>query len=163
MAADGRVLVEFARRRRMVLCGAAVTSLTAVAVSFLVALLGHPVLRSSMWDGGGVVGWACAIVLSFCFMAAVVLVHAHCLMDRGWFWPGWAAGLVYTSVLVAGFDAQQSPTIVRCFSLYMTSIPFQLALLARRLSARVPARPLGPGHRAGDEAAPAVERRLSTR
>ena len=119
--------------KRLILGGAAVSAAAGVGVSFLVGLLGHPVLRVLIGDG--VIGWTCALVLSFCFMVAVLLVQGHCLLNRSWFWPGWVAGLVYAMVLAAGFGTQESPMAVRLFSLYVTSIPFQLAVLTRRLSA----------------------------
>jgi hypothetical protein len=128
-------VVDFSMRKRLLLGGAAASAAVGVGVSFLVGLLGHPVL----WElvGDGVVGWTCALVLSFCFMVAVLLMQGHCLLNRSWFWPGWVAGLVYVMVLAAGFGVQESPIAVRLFSLYMTSIPFQLAVLTRRLSASV--------------------------
>lgn len=147
--------------KRLVLGGAAVSAAVGVGVSFLVGLLGHPVLW--MLIGGGAIGWTCALVLSFCFMVAVLLVQGHCLLNRSWFWPGWVAGLVYAMVLAAGFAAQESPMAVRFFSLYMTSIPFQLAVLTRRLSASASVTAFVSERPAGGDALYSVERRLSTR
>jgi hypothetical protein len=155
--------VDFSMSKRLVLGGAAASASAGLGVSFLVGLLGHPVLRMLIQDGKGVIGWTCALVLSFCFMVAVLLVQGHCLLNRSWFWPGWVAGLVYALVLAAGFGVQESPLAVRLFSLYMTSIPFQLAVLTRHLSARVPVTVPAAEHPAGGDTLYGVERRLSTR
>src|SRR4051812_49428814 len=77
--------VEFSMSRRLILGGAVMSALAGVVVSFLVGVLGHPVLRGLIQDGDGVIGWTCALVLSFCFMAAVLLVQGHCLLKRSWF------------------------------------------------------------------------------
>src|SRR5689334_13434895 len=129
--------------KRLVLGGATASAAAGLGVSFLVGLLGHPVQRALIGDG--VIGWTCALVPPFCFMAAVLLVQGHCLLNRSWFWPGWVAGLVYAAVLAAGFSTQDSPMVVRIFSLYVTSIPFQLAVLTRRLAASVPDEEVVPG------------------
>jgi len=147
----------------MILGGAVMSALAGVALSFLVGVLGHPVLRVLIQDGDGVIGWACALMLSFCFMAAVFLVQGHCLLNRSWFWPGWVAGLIYATVLVAGFSTQESPLVVRIFSLYMTSIPFQLAVLTRRLISSVPVKILVPAFQSGRDVMAGDERWLSAR
>ncbi len=156
-------VVQFLMSKRLIFGGAATSALAGIAASFLVGVLGHPVLRGLIEDGDGVIGWACALVLSFCFMAAVLLIQGHCLLNRSWFWPGWVAGLIYAMVLVAGFSTQESPMVVRIFSLYMTSIPFQLAVLTRRLASTVPVKVFVPEFQASRDALAGVEKWLSTR
>ncbi|GAA3209131.1 hypothetical protein [Actinocorallia longicatena] len=115
-----------------------------VGTAGLVVALGHPVLSDLMRDGG-FLSWMCASFLSACFVAAVLAVLGSMLLDRGWCWPGWMVAGIYMTTLVAAFSARAAThggsALVVGFSLYCTSIPFQLALLTRRLTVGAPTGP----------------------
>jgi len=95
-------------------------------------------------EGAGFLAWAAALVLSGCFLVSAAIVLLHCAADWGWCWPGWGFGLLYL-LLVAeelgnrgGGYGSSTPIVLVCS--YLTTIPFQLAVWARRTAAR-PSRP----------------------
>jgi hypothetical protein len=116
---------------------ATVSVIAGSATTFLVVLLGHPVLADLMHESGPFLAWVCASVLSLCFAVSAVAALVCSLSGRGWCWPAYLVGGIYMTTLVAAFSSRAqshgASTVVVLFSLYCTSIPFQLALLTRRL------------------------------
>jgi len=110
-------------------------------VLLCVSLLGE-VMRA---EGAGFPAWAAVLAASACFLASVAVVLLHCASDWGWCRPGWAFGLLYLLIVVEGLGdrdgsyGSSTPLIVVCA--YLTTIPFQLAVWARRVAAR----PAGAG------------------
>jgi len=93
-------------------------------------------------EGSGFLAWAAALVLSGCFLAAAAIVLLHCAADWGWCWPGWGFGLLYLLLVAeelgdrSGEYGSSMPLVLVCS--YLTTIPFQLAVWARRTVARPP-------------------------
>ncbi|WP_344247378.1 hypothetical protein [Actinocorallia libanotica] len=94
-------------------------------------------------EGVGLLAWMATLVLSGCFLVAVAIVLLHCAADWGWCRPGWGFGLLYLLVVVEELrdrgGAYGSPLPMIIVFAYLTTIPFQFAVWARRTAAR-PAR-----------------------
>ncbi len=115
-----------------------------VAAGLATALLDVLLCLSLMGDvmraeGAGLLAWAATLVLSGCFLIAVAIVLLHCAADWGWCRPGWCFGLLYLLVVAeelwdrGGTYGSPTPMILVCS--YLTTIPFQFAVWARRTAA----------------------------
>jgi len=104
-------------------------------VLLCVSLLGE-VMRA---EGAGLLAWTAVLTASGCFLAAVAVVLLHCASDWGWCRPGWALGLLYLLIVAEGLGdrdgsyGSSAPLVAVCA--YLTTIPFQLAVWARRTAA----------------------------
>lgn len=119
----------------IVVCGLVTASLDVVLA---LTLLG----QAAPADGGGLLAWIAMLVVSVCFLTAVAIVLLYCASDWGWCWPGWGFGLLYPLLVAeelggrSGAYGSPAPLVLVCC--YLTTIPFQLAVWARRTATRPP-------------------------